>query len=103
VQLEKSPQEPDDEQQVLLAVGQLLRRPLGVVEPPADVADLVTKRSDALAGGGLADQVGDQQPLQEIALQRREAGGRTRIFAQRLEALVGERVNGALAGLAGSL
>ena len=48
---------------------------------------------------GLADEVGDQQAQKRLAFDRREADGRSRPLAQRLQALVGQRVDGSLPGL----
>ena len=103
VQLEEAAQEAGHEQQVLLAVRERPLRGARLFEARVDVGDVVAQGGHALAGDLLADEVADQQPEQRVALQRREGDGRARVFAERLESLVGERVDGALARLAGLL
>ena len=73
---------------------------LGLVEPRPQVGDVVAQRPDALARHLLAHEVGDQQPQQRLALDRREGDRRLRPRAQRLEPLVGQRVDRPLARLA---
>ena len=83
VQVEQAAQEPGDEQQVLAPVGERLRARLELVDARRQVGDLVAQRDDARARRRLADEVGDQQAQQQLALDRREVDGRGRPLAQR--------------------
>jgi len=56
VQLEESAQEAGDEQEVLLAVRQVLGAALGVVETPGDVGQVAAQRGHALSRDVLADE-----------------------------------------------
>jgi hypothetical protein len=61
MQREEAAQEVDDEQQVLLAVGKLSGRTLGVVEARLDVGEVLPKRCHRLPRGRLTDEVADQE------------------------------------------
>ena len=62
--------------------------------------EVVAERSHALADDGFADEVGGEKAQERVALERREADRRLRPLAKRVETLVGERVDRALARLA---
>ena len=81
-----------DEQQVLAAVGEGFGGRGALVEPRDDVLEVLAQRRHARARDLVADEVGDQQAQQQLALERRERHRRRRPVAQRLDALVGERV-----------
>ena len=103
VQLEIPAQEAVDEQQVVTAVGQLLRRLGALQQPLLQVGDVVAQGAQALARGVVADEVGHQQPDQRLGLQRRDRHVGARVVAQRPEPLVRERVHGARPGAPGLL
>ena len=79
VQVEQPVEEAVHDQQVLLAVRQLVRRRLALVDAHSQVGDVLAQRADALARHLLADEVGDQQPQQRLALERREGDRRPRV------------------------
>ena len=79
---------------------QRLGRGLGLVEPRGEVGDVLSERAEALAHRRLADEVGHEQARERLVLHPRVAHRRARPLPQRLQALVGERVDGALARLA---
>src|SRR4051812_24205241 len=68
-----------------------------LLEAGADVGEVVAQCRHARAGDVVADEVGDQQPDQQLGLQRRERDRRRRPLAQCVAALVGERVHRARA------
>ena len=103
VEIEQPSQEADHDQQVLLAMREVCARALGLVERSLELGDVVAQRAEALAGDLLADEVADQQAQERLALQRREGDRRPRVLDERRAALVGQRVDGALARLPGSL
>ncbi len=75
MQLEEPAEEPDHEHQVLLPVRQIGGAPLALVELGGELGDVLAERGDALAGGRLADEVGDQQAEERLALERGETDG----------------------------
>jgi hypothetical protein len=68
-----------------------------------DVSEVVAKRGHAPSRDVLADEVADQEAEQCVALDRHECDRRLGVFVERVESLLGERVDGAFAGLAGFL
>ena len=100
VQIEEPAQEAVDEVQVLLAVWQAGSPAVARVHPLAQVGDLGAQGLQAGARHLLPHQVGDEQAQERVALERRDGDRRPRVGAQRSQPLVGERVDGALAGLA---
>ena len=85
----------------LLRWGRRLGARVGLVEPLAEVGDVVAERRRGSRGSPPRRRGRDQQAEERLALERREARpGCGAYVAQRLEPLVGERVDGPLAGLA---
>ncbi len=82
MQVEQPVQEAEVEQQVLTPVRERGSGHLGLVQPLADVVDVVSEGGHALARGPLAHQVGDQQTGQSLAFDRGETDGRPRPFAE---------------------
>jgi hypothetical protein len=103
VVLEVAPEEVDHEREVLRPVREGLRGCLAIVEPGPEVRDVVAERGHALARHGLPDEVGDQESQERVALDRGEANRGLRVVSERLETLVGQRVDRALACLPGLL
>jgi hypothetical protein len=100
VKVQKLAEEAENEQQVLGAGGKRRRSRLGFVEPAEQFADVVANRGDALPGDFFPDEVGDQEPEQQLTLDGSEQDGSPGPGVERFETLVRQRVNGALAGLA---
>jgi hypothetical protein len=100
VEVEEPAQEAEHEQQVLGPRGTRPGEGLGLLETGEQIADVVADCADALPGGFLPDQVGDQQADQQLAFDRGEAHRGPGPRAERFQALVRQRVNGALPGLA---
>jgi hypothetical protein len=73
---------------------------LAGVEALVEVGEVLAQRREGLARDLLPHQVRDQQPQQRLRLQWRDRDRRGRPFAQRVAALIGERVDGARAGAA---
>ena len=103
VEVEVAPEEVDRHEQVLATVGQVLRRTLSVVESCLEVGDVLLEGAHALARDLFAHQVADEQAEQGVALERSEGDRGGGVLLERLESLVGQRVDRALAGLAGLL
>jgi hypothetical protein len=93
-----------DEDEARAAAHERLERSLAAmraagIEARGEIGDVVPKRGEALARDHLSDQVGDQQPEEQVALDGDEACGRPGVLAERLEALLRQRVDGPLARL----
>jgi hypothetical protein len=99
VEVQEPPQEAEHEQQVLGPGGTRPGERLGLLKPDEQIADVVADRGDALPGGFLPHQVGDQQAEQQLALDGGEAHRGPGPRAKRLQALVGQCIDGARAGL----
>ena len=85
------------EEQVALAAGDRGGDGLGGVESGGDVGDLLAQRQEAVEHRLLADEVGGEQADDRLVLDAGEAGRLLHPVGERLAALVGERVVGALA------
>ena len=76
------------------------RRRHTLVEPCPKIGEVLPERLEALYRRVLADEVGDQEPQEWIALQGRERRGRLRVGAQGVDALLRQPVDGSLSRLA---
>src|SRR5919198_1452665 len=68
VEVEQPAQEGRGQHEVPAPVRQRLRTPLALRDSLDEVGDVVAQRRDALARDGLADEIGDQQADEELAL-----------------------------------
>ena len=84
----------------MLRCGSDLRCFLAFVESFFQVGDVVAKGHEAGSGGRLSDEVAEEESEERIALEWREAHWCLRVLVESVEPLLGERVNGAFAGLA---
>ena len=103
--IEAEPQEAaeelDHEREVLLPAREERRPLFGVVELRRELRTLRTQLSHRLARRRLAHEVREEEAQEEVALERDEGGRGARVRTERLEALLGERLDGPLASLAG--
>src|SRR5579864_5421058 len=103
LQLEQAAQVLGDEQEIATPVRKrrCIRFSLG--DALLQLGDLITERTDAAARRPDADEVGNEQPDQELALHGRESRRCLGPFAQRRGPFDGERVHRPLPRLAGLL
>ena len=66
MQVEQAAEVADHEQLVLALVGEELGASLGFLEPRVEVGDVLADGGSACACRGLADEVADQQPQQQV-------------------------------------
>src|SRR4051812_46798586 len=99
MKVEEPAEEAVGEQEILAPVLQRVGSGVGLAEPLAEIGDVVAERADAFARRLLADEVGDQEAEEQLALDRGEKHRRLGVGAQRREALFAQRVDGALARL----
>jgi hypothetical protein len=72
VKVEVAAQEVGDEPQVPLTVGQAGRSGLCLLDAGGEIGDVLAQRAHAFAGRRVADEVGDQEPQQRLALERQD-------------------------------
>jgi hypothetical protein len=87
VQLQQAAHEAGHKQQVLASVGEILGARLELVDAHDQIGDVLAQRADSGPGRALADQVGNQQAQQGLALQGQEPHRRLRPRGERVEAL----------------
>jgi hypothetical protein len=84
VQVEEAPEELDDEQQVALTMWEEFRAVGARIELRLKLGQLRPDRRHRTERELVADEVGDQEPEQEVALERDERRGRPRVLAERV-------------------